>query len=116
MDELKTETALMHIKKTNVDTYAINNGSPCFIVNTLFQPGDCPGRFSLGFVKEKAYRGDLQLNPYNFGFKWTTPDPKDPDLEDYFYINKITVSLNGNVLGSFQGSMTQFECMKDYCR
>ena len=45
MDELKTETALMHIKKTNVDTYAINNGSPCFIVNTLFRPGDCPGRF-----------------------------------------------------------------------
>lgn len=81
-DRLNSETAKFPLRRVEVKTFTIPQGTQSKITDHLFQ-GQMPKRIVLGFVENAAFNGDLTKNPFNF---------KNANVK------KLDVSINGETI------------------
>lgn len=81
-ERLNSETAKFPLRRVEVKTFTIPQGTQSKITDHLFQ-GQMPKRIVLGFVENAAFNGDLTKNPFNF---------KNANVK------KLDVSINGETI------------------
>lgn len=81
-ERLNSETAKFPLRRVEVKTFTIPQGTQSKITDHLFQ-GQMPKRIVLGFVENAAFNGDLTKNPFNF---------KNSNVK------KLDVSINGETI------------------
>lgn len=81
-ERLNSETVKFPLRRVEVKTFTIPQGTQSKITDHLFQ-GQMPKRIVLGFVEKAAFNGDLTKNPFNF---------KNANVK------KLDVSINGETI------------------
>lgn len=81
-ERLNSETVKFPLRRVEVKTFTIPQGTQSKITDHLFQ-GQMPKRIVLGFVENAAFNGDLTKNPFNF---------KNANVK------KLDVSINGETI------------------
>lgn len=81
-ERLNSESAKFPLRRVEVKTFTIPQGTQSKITDHLFQ-GQMPKRIVLGFVENAAFNGDLAKNPFNF---------KNANVK------KLDVSINGETI------------------
>ena len=83
---LSTTTAKYAITRVQVKNMVINAGIDGTTLDNITL-GQLGRRYIIGFVKNKTFNGDRELNPFNF---------------DHFNINYLSMSVNGEQVPSLQ--------------
>lgn len=110
-ERLNSETAKFPLRRVEVKTFTIPQGTQSKITDHLFQ-GQMPKRIVLGFVENAAFNGDLTKNPFNFknanvkkldvsiNGETITTRPFEPDFANDLYLRSYLSLYQG--LGKFR--------------
>lgn len=92
--------------------FVIPKNSENFFIDNLWPTGVVPSRVVFGFVKEKAYRGDRNLNPYNFARQFVANSSPN-ELVD---VTEVNLSLNGVSVDGLQdnGYCLELDYLKSF--
>lgn len=99
-ERLNLETAKYPLRRVDVKTFTIPNGTQSKISDHLFQ-GQMPKRIVLGLVGNDAYNGTADKNPFNF---------------KHAKVKKLEVSINGETISTrpFEPDFTNDLYLRSY--
>ena len=114
--KMAKEACKIFYTRFELQHFTINRGTQTFnqIINTSTTSG--ASRMIIFFLTLLAFNGDYTLNPYEFSRRWGVKDSVDVSKINYFYVQKVEISLNGRPLECLNGNATEHDDQISFLR